>query len=146
MKFGDEYPLPRPRVITAMCIGSYVVVYPFFYALSNAAHSAAIWTIVLLSLERYVAMCHPLRYLGCHARFTVRRLMLVLSALAVAYNLSRYFELRLLPCPLAATASDVSAKMEGDGKTSLTSVVLMVVLRSELHDSLAYKLVVEWFF
>jgi len=114
-----------PSTTKRRLAGPYVVVYPFFYALSNAAHSASVWTVVLLSLERYFAMCHPLRYLGCHARFSVRRLMLVLSALAVAYNLSRYFELRVLPCPLPLPGSQ--------------PLLLTVVLRSDLHESFWYR-------
>uniref|UniRef100_A0A915IKM9 G-protein coupled receptors family 1 profile domain-containing protein n=1 Tax=Romanomermis culicivorax TaxID=13658 RepID=A0A915IKM9_ROMCU len=58
----------------------------------------SIWTIVLLSLERYFALCRPLKYLTWNSKLRAKKLLAALCLTASVYNVPRYLELGIVPC------------------------------------------------
>lgn len=42
--------------------GSYVYVYPLAYTLANATHTATVWIVLMLTIDRYFALCWPLAH------------------------------------------------------------------------------------
>lgn len=69
-----------------------VVVYP----LAMMAHTVSVYMTLLISLERYIAVCHPLkaRSLCTHSRTKLCIFTIVL--LSILYNLPKAFEIKLI--------------------------------------------------
>lgn len=65
------------------------------FPLANIAQTISIYMTFLISFERYIAVCHPLkaRSFCTHTRTKITILLIVL--LAVIYNLTKFFETRL---------------------------------------------------
>lgn len=78
--------------------GPYVQVFPYANFFSNFAYTCCVWLVVCLSIERYFALCHPLR----HKIYDARRRSIVIAVsclvLAFAYNIPRYFEIHVFDC------------------------------------------------
>jgi len=75
-------------------------VWPYvrIYSLPTActAATAAVWMVVVLTADRYVAICRPLHAAQYSTLPRLRRAVAVLWVLAVAYNLPRFFEWRVI--------------------------------------------------
>ena len=71
----------------------YVIVY--LYPLALVAQTATLWLTVSFTVERYIAVCHPLQ---AAPMCTVSRARIVVAAVAfisLIYNVPRWFEYRL---------------------------------------------------
>ncbi|XP_013419045.1 FMRFamide receptor [Lingula anatina] len=71
---------------------------PYVYPLATCAQTATIWLTVSFTVERYIAVCHPLR---AHEFCTIKRARIVIAIVSVVsffYNLVRHFE--HVPFPL----------------------------------------------
>ncbi|CAG5116432.1 unnamed protein product [Candidula unifasciata] len=68
----------------------YVVVYAYPVAL--AAQTATVWLTVSFTVERYIAVCHPLRSASMCTTPRARIVVLVISAISILYNVPRWFE------------------------------------------------------
>ncbi|KFD49359.1 hypothetical protein M514_09722 [Trichuris suis] len=65
------------------------------YPISMMAHCASVWTMVSVSVERYIAVCHPLAVRSiCSPRKSVTCLVII-TVLSVAYNFCRFWEYKL---------------------------------------------------
>lgn len=58
------------------------------------AQMNSIWLTVIISAERYRAICCPLRSVGCQSYNRVRCSVLVLFVISIIYNFPRFFEYR----------------------------------------------------
>lgn len=74
------------------------------------AQMASIWMTVLISAERFVAICAPLRVSRSAEKHKIRRLIAVIAAASVIFNLPRFFEF--------------TPKVEFNPSFNLTQVVL----------------------
>lgn len=76
----------------------YPQIAPYIYPLANIAQTASIYLTLMISLERYVAVCHPLhvKSLCTYGRAKIS----VLSCLifSIAFNMVRFWEYRTISC------------------------------------------------
>lgn len=66
----------------------------FAYPLTLIAQSCSTWTFLLITFERYIAVCRPLQAQRFCSVGNSRKGLLIVCALAVVYNLPRFFEYR----------------------------------------------------
>lgn len=88
----------------------YVFTYPYSYFASNLSHTGFTWLILVLTVDRFLALCYPLSHpsIGnkrlarmlffkinfCFRR--VKRLIVVVSASAFLFSLPRFFEVAVV--------------------------------------------------
>ena len=75
-------------------IRPYILVY--IYPVSWIAQTASIWVVVLLAVNRYIAVCFPLKALRWCTISKVRKQLAVVLLFAVLYNLIRFAENRAI--------------------------------------------------
>lgn len=68
----------------------YIVAY--LYPLALAAQTATIWLTVSFTVERYIAVCHPLKAASMCSIPRARLVVLCISVVAVLYNVPRWLE------------------------------------------------------
>lgn len=56
------YCLPTLLYGHIVSTGTYVYLYPCVYALANVTHTGSVWIILTLTIDRYLALCQPLKY------------------------------------------------------------------------------------
>ncbi|KRY17199.1 FMRFamide receptor [Trichinella patagoniensis] len=77
--------------------GPYVKTYAYWYTAANMANQAAVWVVLVMAIDRYFAICHPLK----HRRFgdTARgKILLLVSTFAIMHATPRFFEVSLVYC------------------------------------------------
>ena len=72
---------------------------PWLFPLANIAHTGSTYVTVAVTVERYVAVCHPLRSRSVCTYGRARLYMVVISALVMLYNVPRFLEAELRPLP-----------------------------------------------
>uniref|UniRef100_A0A0N4ZYB4 G_PROTEIN_RECEP_F1_2 domain-containing protein n=1 Tax=Parastrongyloides trichosuri TaxID=131310 RepID=A0A0N4ZYB4_PARTI len=87
------YSFPNIYRIYFGSLESYQLVYPYVFAGANITMVATVWVILALTVDRYLALCKPLkhRYIGKRSR--VKRIMILVSILSFLYNIPRFFEI-----------------------------------------------------
>ncbi|XP_061174225.1 FMRFamide receptor-like [Saccostrea echinata] len=71
----------------------YVVV--LVYPLALTAQMSTLWLTVSFTVERYIAVCHPLRAARMCTVARARVVIVIVSVVSVLFNMSRWFEYRL---------------------------------------------------
>lgn len=92
------YSLPVLLYGRVYIFGSYVPFYPLFYTFSNVTNTGSIWTVVVLAVERYFALCKPLKYITWDTEPRAKMLLSGVAAFAVLYHVPKYFEISILYC------------------------------------------------
>lgn len=64
---------------------------PLVWMLSSAAQTSTVWLVLLVTLDRYLAVCKPWKSRWRTPRF-VATVVAILAVLALIYNLPRFFE------------------------------------------------------
>jgi hypothetical protein len=107
-------------------------VFRWLYPTTYVARLGATWLVVLLTVERYVAVCRPLE---ARRLITVGRTRLAVAGIAVAvvvFSLPRYFEYQVLGVPGTLHVKpyyshvDLQSRL---GPTSIIPTLLVVALR-----------------
>uniref|UniRef100_A0A7E4UTE8 G_PROTEIN_RECEP_F1_2 domain-containing protein n=1 Tax=Panagrellus redivivus TaxID=6233 RepID=A0A7E4UTE8_PANRE len=88
--------------------GYYVYLYPFVYTFANTTHTGTVWIILTLTIDRYLALCQPLKHRAIGKRSRVKRLMVAVSLLAVIFSLPRFFEVTTVDCDFYNETTDAS--------------------------------------
>ncbi len=57
---------------------------------------STVWLTVLVSMERYVAICHPLKAASICTISKVRKAVIVIFISSIVYNIPRYFEFQVI--------------------------------------------------
>ncbi|CAI5454681.1 unnamed protein product [Caenorhabditis angaria] len=76
--------------------GSYVHIYPYVYTFANTTHTGSVWIVLTLTIDRYLALCQPLKHRAIGKKRRVKRLMILVSLLAVLFSLPRFFEVHVI--------------------------------------------------
>lgn len=84
-------------------VGPYVPTFPYWYYLGNATLVGTVWIVTVLSIDRYLALCHPLQHRRLSKRFT-RRLLYAVSAAVCCYSFPRFFELQVCIAVIATSS------------------------------------------
>lgn len=71
----------------------YVVVY--LYPVGLVAQTTTLWLTVSFTVERYIAVCHPLQAASMCTIPRARIVIIVISIVSVLYNIPRWFEYEL---------------------------------------------------
>jgi len=87
LKWTDWFPGAVHRV--------WPYVYVYSYPMMTVTWTASVWMVVVLTADRYIAICRPLHTAQYSTLPRLRRAVAVLWVLAVALNLPRFFELRV---------------------------------------------------
>ncbi|RWS05128.1 FMRFamide receptor-like protein [Dinothrombium tinctorium] len=66
------------------------------YPLALISQTGSIWTTCLITAERYLAVCHPLRAMTLSTRTRATWALVTLSAFAIIYNIPRFFEVQII--------------------------------------------------
>uniref|UniRef100_A0A914V7G5 G-protein coupled receptors family 1 profile domain-containing protein n=1 Tax=Plectus sambesii TaxID=2011161 RepID=A0A914V7G5_9BILA len=74
-------------------ITNYATIY--LYPLAMMAQTCSIWTLVLITVERYIAICYPLRSLQWNTSYRMMVALIGVCFFAVAYNFVRFWEFKL---------------------------------------------------
>ena len=65
---------------------------------------STVWLTVLVSMERYVAICHPLKAASICTYTKVRRAVIIIYSVSILYNIPRFVEFRVVENSLDKTA------------------------------------------
>ncbi|XP_014661653.1 PREDICTED: FMRFamide receptor-like [Priapulus caudatus] len=77
-------------------LAGYVAVYPFMirymYPIALFAQTGSVWLTVSVSVERYIAVCHPLKARSMCTMSRAKTVISMVSGLSLAYNMPRFWE------------------------------------------------------
>ena len=71
-------------------------IYAYSYPVASITWSASMWMVVVLTADRYIAICRPLHAAQYSTLPRLRRAVAVLWVLALAYRLPRFFEVKVV--------------------------------------------------
>lgn len=91
---------------------NYVYLYPVFFTASNVTLVGSAWIVMTLTVDRYFALCKPITHKHIGKRSRVKKLLLLVSFIAVLYGLPRSFEVTVLLVPSNVTDYDGSPIIE----------------------------------
>ncbi|XP_045215938.1 FMRFamide receptor-like [Mercenaria mercenaria] len=86
--------LPELSKVYFLEVLPYIVVY--IYPIALIAQTSTVWITVSFTVERYIAVCHPLRATSMCTTARARVVIAVVSVCAVMFNLCRWFEYELV--------------------------------------------------
>ncbi|XP_014260532.1 FMRFamide receptor [Cimex lectularius] len=85
---------------TTLLAGYYYRVYPFLsyvmYPLALIAQTLSVYLTLTVTLERFVAVCHPLRARSLCTYGRARMYVILIIIFSTAYNVTRFFEVNLI--------------------------------------------------
>ncbi|PIC16085.1 hypothetical protein B9Z55_022816 [Caenorhabditis nigoni] len=76
--------------------GTYVYLYPYVYTFANTTHTGSVWIVLTLTIDRYLALCQPLKHRAIGKKRRVRRLMVAVSIMAIVFSIPRFFEVHVV--------------------------------------------------
>jgi len=122
----------------------YVTVY--WYPIASMALIASVWMVVVLTADRYVAICRPLHAAQYSTLPRLRRVIAVLWLLTVVYNLPRFFEAEVVEVKTGHTSPSYGLALNGSSVVSDNSTVVDTLLNltrnstpSESHSELTWE-------
>lgn len=107
------------------------------YPLSLTAHTATVYITVGFTVERFVAVCFPLKAAQWCSRQKARRVVAVIVIYSFFYNIPRFFEsLKTKSCPSDTARSNGSAGENGSSQLSTPSCEPMFFRNHPLYRSI----------
>lgn len=74
--------------------GSYTLAVPFLYYLCTVARTGSVWTVLIIALERYMALCHPFKFKTMDSQQRISVALTMVGFFSFLYSAFRYFEIR----------------------------------------------------
>ncbi|XP_069114718.1 FMRFamide receptor-like [Argopecten irradians] len=71
---------------------AYKYMHPFCYPIALVAQTGTIYTTLAFTVERYIAVCHPLQAANTCTRSRTKRVILLIFLCCVVYNIPRFLE------------------------------------------------------
>jgi hypothetical protein len=105
----------------------YVVVY--VYPIALIAQTSTVWITVSFTVERYIAVCHPLRAARMCTPARARVVIIAVSICALVFNISRWFEYE---------SHDVSESVSSNKTEHVTGYKPTKFLSSETYKMVYY--------
>ena len=65
---------------------------PYLWPLASMTQMTGVWLVVLVTLDRYLAICHPFHRLHTWMNRHARKGVLIIPIIALLYNIPRFFE------------------------------------------------------
>jgi 7 transmembrane receptor (rhodopsin family) len=97
----------------------YPTISPLMFPIALSAQTASVYLTLTVTLERFVAVCHPLRARALCTYGRARIYVVVIIAFAVLYNISRFWEVKVREYPddehgtiLCLTASELRSNQD----------------------------------
>ena len=72
---------------------------PYLWPLGSVAQMTGVWIVVLVTLDRYLAICHPFHRFRTLVHRHGRKGVIIIPIIAVIYNIPRMFERRIIIAP-----------------------------------------------
>ena len=122
----------------------YVEVYS--WPIASMAQTATVWLVVVLTVDRYVAICRPLHAAQYSTVSRVRKAVSAVWIFAGVYNLPRFFE-RVVGVEVSANSTTLPAVTSSPDVIPITSSEIIVdservvVHRTAMRENAAYFLV-----
>ena len=116
--------MQRHLVWCAPLTHAWTYIEPYVWPCASIAQTCAVWLVVVLTADRYIAICRPLHACQYSTRSRARRAVILVWFLSILYNLPRFFERNIV-----AVTDPVS------------NVTSMRVCKSALRQNVAYIVV-----
>ncbi|XP_064628038.1 FMRFamide receptor-like [Lineus longissimus] len=65
---------------------------PFINGMAFLSHSLTVWLVVVITIDRYIAVCYPLKSVNICTRGRARRVIAILVISLTLFSLPRFFE------------------------------------------------------
>lgn len=111
-------------------VGPWTLVYPYGYFLSNVTMIGCVWTTVTVTVERYLAVCHPLRHKRVNSSRRAKMILGAVSFAAILFSIPRAFEIVRYECPDPDPDSN-----------STTSIIMKSWLLQDFTYFLIYRII-----
>lgn len=130
------YNLPTLMYQEIIHFGPYAIGTPFLYYISTVARTGAIWTVLVIAFERYVALCYPFKFEQMNSENRVWIFFASITCSAFLYCLPRYFELKVLYCYELTTDLRVPLLLKSELRSTFTYWLLYRVIGGCLFYSI----------
>jgi len=114
----------------------YVEVYT--WPMASVAQTAAVWLVVVLTADRYIAICRPLHAAQYGTVSRVRKAVAAVWIFAAAYNLPRFFE-RAVDVDVSSNSTSLPAVTSSPDLDLITSTEIMVDSRRVMAQKTAMR-------
>ena len=120
---------------------------PYTWPMASMAQTATVWLVVVLTADRYIAICRPLHAAQYSTVSRVRSAVATVWIVAALYNLPRFFERDVVVVDVSANSTSPAVTSSSDVVPSTTSPQMIVdggraaVQRTAMRDDALYVLV-----
>lgn len=131
------YNLPTLMYNDILPSGPYVVTTPVLYYISTVARTSSIWTVLVIAFDRYLAICHPFRFIEVDSERRFTFLIVAIGICSFLYGLPRYFEVKIQYCHEVTTRLMVPHL----SKTTMRTIFVYWLLYRVIGGLLFYSLI-----
>lgn len=96
--FGLPVIYPTTNRLFVYYFKVYPLIAPVVYPIAMISQTVSVYLTLTVTLERFVAVCHPLRARSLCTYGRARAYVVAIIAFAVLYNITRFWEVRVQKC------------------------------------------------
>jgi len=112
-------------------------VYLYSYPIASITGTVSVWMVVVLTADRYIAICRPLHAAQYSTMPRLRRAVAVLWVLAVAFCLPRVFEVEVVEVEMGHVSPSVGRPLNGSDVVSDNSTMADTLVNSTQNSTLS---------